>query len=224
MVRAIIAHVTGILSRTASISHLFLVGGFSESQVIRAAVENALGAGVPVALSPPPAADAIDAMAKAAATAASQSLYSGGKGMGLRIVTPPHSALAVLTGAVIFGLKPHIISSRIVKYSYGICVSCPYNPAKHSGRKQSFRINNGKSVAFCDGIFSPFCLAGDEVPLSHSVSQAYTPGEDNQDYMILKIYQSKIRNVSFVDAADAQVAAQMNLTMPNMTGNLERKV
>jgi hypothetical protein len=39
-----------------------------------------------------------------------------------------------MRGAVLFGLKPRIVSSRIVKKTYGIAVSCEWNPKKHGVR------------------------------------------------------------------------------------------
>jgi hypothetical protein len=147
-----------------------------------------------------------------------------GKKHGIKVVSPPHSSMAVLTGSVLYGLNQKLICSRIVKQSYGVSVSCEYNPKKHFGRRQTFRPNNGKPLQFCDGIFSPFCLIGDSVEFDHSISQVYTPGEDQQDCMVLKIYKSGLRNVSYIDASDAQLIGTMTLQMPDMTGNLLRKV
>jgi len=139
-------------------------------------------------------------------------------------IRPSRPSLAVLTGAVLFGLAPSRIRSRIVKKTYGIAVSCEWNAKKHASRPKSLRPNNTTMVPFCDGIFSPFVLLGDKVPINYVCSQTYTPGEDNQDCMILKIYQSTSRVPSYIDAPDAKMIAQMTVQMPDMTGNLQRKI
>jgi hypothetical protein len=60
--------------------------------------------------------------------------------------------------------------------------------------------------------------------VDHAVSQTYTPGEDSQQCMILKIYQSDTKNVTYIDSGDASLAASMTIAMPDVAGNLNRKV
>jgi hypothetical protein len=141
-------------------------------------------------------------------------------------IRPARPSMAVLTGAVMFGLEPSIIQNRVVKRTYGVSVSCEWNEKKHLDRKKSRRPNNGQMVAYCDGIFSPFVLAGDIVHLDKAVTQTYTPGEDHQECMVLKIYQSTSRNVTYIDAPDASLVAVITLPMPDIHANgtgLQRK-
>jgi hypothetical protein len=70
----------------------------------------------------------------------------------------------------------------------------------------------------------PYCLAGDELAVDFCMSRVYTPGEDNQECMLLKVFQSYERGVTYVDRGDACLAAQMTLLMPDKTGGLKRQV
>jgi hypothetical protein len=193
-VAAIAGELRQVLGRVPTLSHVFLVGGFSESDIVRAAVQRVL----------------VEHAAK--------------HGHEISMVCPPHASLAVLTGAVMYGLRPSVVQARYVKKTYGVAVSCEWNPKKHSDRKKSFRPNEGKLVAFCDGIFSPFCLAGDQLAVDHVVTQVYTPGEDHQEEMVLKVFETDGRAPTFVDAPGARLAGTMTLPMPQMTGNLTRRV
>ena len=194
-IAAIVGELRKVLVRVPTLSHVFLVGGFSDSDPVRVAVQAELEAHA--------------------------SLHDG---KSIVLVRPPHPSLAVLTGAVMYGLRPSIVQARHVKKTYGVAVSCEWHPKKHADRLKNFRPNNGRMVAFCDGIFSPFCLAGDKVDVDSVVSQIYQPGEDAQECMVLRVYESDSRVVSYIDAADARRTGTFTLSMPNQSGNLERRV
>jgi len=66
VVEKIVAHVTEVLNKIGVVSHIFMAGGFSESDVVKHALESAIGP------------------------------------RGIRIITPPQAALAVLAGAGLF--------------------------------------------------------------------------------------------------------------------------
>lgn len=188
VVSKVVEHVEKVLSDVGVVSHIFMAGGFSESDFIKLAIESVIGP------------------------------------RGIRVITPPHAALAVLSGAVIYGLKPKVVSSRIVKRTYGVAVSTEWQQKKHSDRRKAFRSNNGKLVAFADNIFSPFCLSGDELKVDFSVTQTYTPGEDGQKVMVLRVYQSKSRAVTYIDAPDAHHVATLECPMLDLTGGMTRSV
>ena len=96
-----------------TIRTIILVGGLSESDYIREAIE-----------------------------AKYKSQY--------KIYKPPKSDLAVLRGAVLFGLNPEIIESRVSRYTYGIAVFEDFDPKRHDESKRVKR--NGKYV--CKDCFS----------------------------------------------------------------------
>jgi hypothetical protein len=112
----------------------------------------------------------------------------------------------------------------------------PTDPTSHSSviapsfsspfqdRKKAYRPNNGKLTAFADGIFSPFCLAGEEVKLDATVSQQYTPGEDKQELMVLKVLQSDSTRVGYADESGVTQCAVLTVPMPCGDGGLTRKV
>ena len=97
----------------ASVGVIILVGGLSESNVIRAAVE--------------------------------------GKYKPRYSIYNPHDAdLAVLKGAVLFGLNPKIVISRVSRFTYGIRVFKEFESGRHDEGKLVER--NGKDM--CKDCFS----------------------------------------------------------------------
>ena len=49
----------------------------------------------------------------------------------MRIIIPQEAAWSVLRGAVIFGHDPSLIKERRSKFTYGVCVSKPFDPTRH---------------------------------------------------------------------------------------------
>ena len=72
---------------------------------------------------------------------------------GLRIIKPKDSELAILKGAVLFGLKSDQIESRVLKLSYGVEERQWFDPDIHD---EKHRYIFG-SDDLCGEIF--FCLA-----------------------------------------------------------------
>jgi len=47
------------------------------------------------------------------------------------LIIPEEAGLAVLKGAVLFGHRPQLVSSRCVKFTYGYSISLPFDDSKH---------------------------------------------------------------------------------------------
>ncbi|XP_052790119.1 heat shock 70 kDa protein 12A-like [Mya arenaria] len=78
-----------------------------------------------------------------------------------RVIVPYEAGLAVLKGAVIFGHNPDAVTSRVLKYTYGISVDLPFDEEKHSEESKFFkRTFNAWRAKDC---FKPFARVNDEV-------------------------------------------------------------
>ena len=78
-----------------------------------------------------------------------------------KIYKPLKSDLAVLRGAVLFGLNPEIIESRVSRYTYGIAVFEDFDPSRHDKHKHVTR--NGKDQ--CKDCFSKKFTINEHVPV-----------------------------------------------------------
>ncbi|WAR14096.1 HS12A-like protein, partial [Mya arenaria] len=63
---------------------------------------------------------------------------------GVRLIVPADAGLVVLKGAVRFGHNPSIVSSRIMKYTYGTEVYAIFDEKKHPDEKKFWK--NGKTT------------------------------------------------------------------------------
>jgi molecular chaperone DnaK (HSP70) len=174
-----------VKSKNQTVSHVFFVGGFSESKYVQKLVQS--------------------------------------KFAGVQISIPPRPSLSVLQGAVYYGLTPSVISSRIVKATYGICVSQTCQKTCTSHADHALRPANGIATPYVENIFSVFCRAGDSINYNSDVKQDYTPAEDNQDFMVIKIYQSANPKPEFVTDPGCTLVGKMTIGM-SPTGGLSRKV
>ena len=140
VVSKITAHLREVLAKVGPCSHIFVAGGFAESEVLKEAVE---------------------AEVKKTAT----------------MIRPPHASLAVLTGAVLYGLNRRIVSSRVVKRTYGIYVAEKWKESKHgkAKRKKEFFLQDGKPTAFTLGAFHKFVEEGQEVKVDEKVVAVFNP-------------------------------------------------
>ena len=91
----------------SKVNTILMVGGFSESSIVQAAVNDVFG---------PESTD-----------------KTFGK---RRIIVPEESGLAVLKGAVFFGHIPNAISRRVSRYTYGIQSYPEFNPSRHPADKK----------------------------------------------------------------------------------------
>ncbi|KAH3729164.1 hypothetical protein DPMN_055129 [Dreissena polymorpha] len=90
---------------------------------------------------------------------------------GINIIVPEEAGLAVVKGAVIFGQRPYIFTSRVMKYTYGIEVYDKFDERMHP--KEKLVIKNGiKKVKNC---FQPFVRANEGIPADHCVTHYITP-------------------------------------------------
>ncbi|XP_062591035.1 heat shock 70 kDa protein 12A-like [Saccostrea cucullata] len=129
----------------------------------------------------------------------------------MHIIIPEDAGLAVLKGAVIFGHQPDSISSRIMRYSYGVRITPDFEVSKHRNDKK-FKVNG---VAHCADIFSPFLKAGTEVPVNHKVVDAYTSTRPFQDSMPVVIYYSEQESPEYVTDEGCKKLGVLDVKIPN---------
>ncbi|WAR26430.1 HS12A-like protein [Mya arenaria] len=89
-----------------------------------------------------------------------------------RLIVPAEAGLVVLKGAVRFGHNPAIITSRVMKYTYGVAVWSPYDEKIHSADKKILDEDGKWRVRQC---FSVFVRVNDNVPIDHQITKEYTP-------------------------------------------------
>lgn len=85
-----------------------------------------------------------------------------------QILCPPRAAMAVVRGAVYFGLNPRIITSRVSRRTYGINAGLPFDESRDP---ISSRVIRPDGSVRCTSRFLVFVKKGDELPVDHCIRE-----------------------------------------------------
>lgn len=112
-----------------------------------------------------------------------------------QIIIPTESGTAVLKGAVIYGHKPDIIASRVVKYTYGISSTETYDPSKHDkGKRVTI-----DGVLRCGEIFRKLVTANTSVVVGEKRSFTFHTINRDQDVAHFRLFCSSSKHPKYVD-------------------------
>lgn len=112
----------------------------------------------------------------------------------IKVIIPQEVSLAILKGAVLFGLDPTIISIRRSRMTYGIGVLNRFVHGLHPLNKLIVRDN----IEWCADIYDKFVLADQSIGLGDSVTRSYTPAKEGQRCIVLYIYCSERDDARFI--------------------------
>ena len=120
----------------------------------------------------------------------------------VNILRPMDPALAIVKGAVMFGLNPTVVSERVMTRTYGVGIAKRYNPDEH-GDKESLRrlgkISTSDGLEYCNRIFSTLVRKGDSVSIDHCVVKSLPTFFANPEKMYTNIYSSIHTDIKFTD-------------------------
>ncbi|RUS19399.1 LOW QUALITY PROTEIN: hypothetical protein BC937DRAFT_87552, partial [Endogone sp. FLAS-F59071] len=85
-----------------------------------------------------------------------------------KILTPPRAGLAVVRGAVYFGLNPRTVISRVSRRTYGINAGLPFDSLRDPIESRAQRPDG--SVR-CTTRFLEFTRKGDSIPVDHCIKE-----------------------------------------------------
>ena len=85
----------------------------------------------------------------------------------------PHPALAVARGAVMFGINPLVIKSRISRYNIGVRISENWDEIKHGKRNDLKFFCPIEKCYKCRNIFSPIILKNKKILVDEWVKESF---------------------------------------------------
>ncbi|RUO96982.1 hypothetical protein BC936DRAFT_141178 [Jimgerdemannia flammicorona] len=85
-----------------------------------------------------------------------------------QILAPSRAGLAVVRGAVYFGLNPHAVISRVSRRTYGINAGLPFDPNRDPVESRAQRPDG--SIR-CTTRFLEFTRKGNSIPIDHCVKE-----------------------------------------------------
>jgi hypothetical protein len=140
--------------------------------------------------------------------------FGGGK---MEILRPPKASLAVLTGGVMYGLNPSVISKRISPFGYGIDSHGPFDPSKHDPTKKVV-LKDGR--VRCEKLLSYHVKVGQEMGREETFQRCYGPLYNNQETVDLRIIQTSDLNALYSDEDSCRCVGILSLHIDAPTGKL----
>ncbi|KAL3183029.1 hypothetical protein MRX96_006819 [Rhipicephalus microplus] len=111
-----------------------------------------------------------------------------------RVIIPQGVSLAILRGAVLFGLDPMVVNVRRSRLTYGVGVLNRFVHGVHPPSK--LVVKDG--IEWCADVFDAFVLADQSVGQGDAVVRSYTPAKSGQTRSIIHVYCSERDDVRFI--------------------------
>ena len=138
------------------------------------------------------------------------------------IVSPHSPGGAIVEGAVLFGLNPRGIVSRVARRTYGCAMYRPFREGRDPTSKRHIIKETGN--IYCTHRFDVFIEAGNQVTTDECVTHMYYPLESKQTSMSIRIYATQDPNPEYTDAPDVEKLGELVVNMADTSGGLDRQV
>lgn len=125
-----------------------------------------------------------------------------------QIIVPIDAGLAVLRGAVMFGIFPQTIALRIAKYTFGVDKNVIFKQGKHKELKKEVI----EGVKYCTDIFDKHITQGQPIAYDETGDiQFYVPITQRQNFVSFNIYSSREENPLYTDYCTKFGKIQVNV-------------
>jgi hypothetical protein len=134
---------------------------------------------------------------------------------------PIDPAMAVVRGAVLYGLYPELISLVIAQSTIGVAVTVP---------KSERIVTIGGSSVKANGIVNStdaldtFVRAGQRIRPGHSVTRSYLPMSADQPVALVRLYGSPNPDCKTITEPGVRQVGEMIITLPDPERNVSREV
>ena len=108
---------------------------------------------------------------------------------------PSNPSLAIMEGAVLFGIEPSTINMRKAKYTIGDDASLPWDDKNHSGKGEKF-FNEDMNKWYCKKCFIKYIEINQNLKYEETISKEYFIFK-NQKNVEINFYKSQKINPIF---------------------------
>ncbi|XP_028966949.1 uncharacterized protein LOC100899882 [Galendromus occidentalis] len=127
----------------------------------------------------------------------------------VKVIVPQGVSMAILRGAVLFGLDPQVIRQRRSRMTYGVGILNRFVHGLHPPSKKIVK----DGIEWCADIFDKFVLADQSINVGSQVRRSYTPAKQGQTCSIIHIYCSDRDDVCFITDPGVQKCATLVLDL-----------
>jgi len=134
---------------------------------------------------------------------------------------PSNPSLAIMEGAVLFGMEPSAINIRKAKYTIGKNINLPWDEKKHSGKGEKYFSENFKDW-FCKNCFDKFIEINQDLKYEETIShQSYIKKDHNSIGMTF--YKTKKTNPIFTFEEGMKKIGECELDIGKFYNTLEER-
>jgi len=107
------------------------------------------------------------------------------------VIIPQDVSLAILKGAVLYGVNPRSITVRRSRLTYGVAVLNRFIYGRHPESKRVVK----DGLDYCKDVFDKFVVADQSVSLGERVVRSYSPARRHQRRIVLNIFCADTEDV-----------------------------
>ena len=137
----------------------------------------------------------------------------------ITVLAPKRPQVSVIRGAVMFGLNPRLITSRIAKMTYGINTLTTFNPERHPENKKV--VIEGED--FCEDVFDVFVRKNQSVGIDEKHTKIYCPVRSRQTVMRIIFFCTDAVDVEFVDEPGVKKLGELSIDIGKAFQTVEDK-
>ncbi|KAM3673713.1 heat shock 70 kDa protein 12A-like [Ammospiza maritima maritima] len=138
------------------------------------------------------------------------------------ILCPMEAQAAIAKGAVLFGVNPHIITSRISCRTYGLRVGMKFDEAIHDARKR--KVSKAGDFIYCTDLFYKLVEIGESVNIDEAAHYDFFPIEPDQTGVTFAFYCTKKQNAQYVDEEGMELLGSCVVPSPATWLGLKRRL
>ncbi|XP_033119508.1 uncharacterized protein LOC117118871 isoform X2 [Anneissia japonica] len=141
----------------------------------------------------------------------------------LQVIIPHDITLAVVKGAVMYGMDPTVIRVRKSKLTYGVGVLNKFDAQKHPLEKKVVR----EEIVWCTDIFDKFVEVNQAIQTGEKVCRSYRPAKPNQEEILISIYCSEKEDVKFITDRGVKKFGNLKIdltTIPQLSEWKQREI
>ena len=136
------------------------------------------------------------------------------------IINPPDCSVAIVKGAVMYGINPGIVQERVAAMSYGWRGFERFDSAKHPESKSV--VYDG--IKYCADIYDEFLKCGEKIRNTDEPKRSrHTPIKSNMRNMYFEVFSAP-HTVRYVDDARCKRLVDLVVDMPDLSGDKNRVV
>ncbi|XP_045600464.1 uncharacterized protein [Procambarus clarkii] len=137
----------------------------------------------------------------------------------VNVIIPQGMGLAILRGAVQFGLDPGVVTVRRSRLTYGVGVLNRYQRGLHPPEKRVV----AAGAEWCADVLDRFVVVDESVAVGDVVVRSYTPATPAQSTVILHLYATHRHDAKFVTEDGVERVGTLHLDLTSSRSHHHRQ-